>query len=169
MFEAYKDKVIFLVVYVREAHPASASQTAETAGWKAIKDKGGKTYVFHQPNTYEDRQRLAKVACTYWEIPIPTLVDTLDPSVGDVYKSLPNRIYFIGKDGRIIYHGPKGPMGAMARPVEEALRKHFGVTEGEFVTETRGAGGSFQGRNRNESPNREQNQEQNQGRQRIRR
>ena len=41
MYEAYKDKVIFLVVYVREAHPAKGDATAENAGWKQLKDKDG--------------------------------------------------------------------------------------------------------------------------------
>ena len=35
LYEAYKDKAVILVVYIREAHPAQPDQTAENAGWKA--------------------------------------------------------------------------------------------------------------------------------------
>ncbi len=157
MFEAYKDKVIFLVVYIREAHPASSSQNAETAGWKAIKLEDGKSLVYHQPKTYEDRQKLAKVACTYWDLPIPTLVDTMEPSIGLAYQSWPNRIYFIGKDGKIIYRGSKGPRGATPRPAEEALVKHFGI-KGKLVSEEPRGGSSSKNRDRSGStrPNQRQ-------------
>ncbi len=129
LYTAYKGKAIFLIVYIREAHPARRQQTAETAGWKAIGE-----VVFYQPETFEERRKLAETACTFWDMPIPTLVDTMEPSVGATYDAWPNRIYVIDTDGRIVYRGPRGPMGVTPREGENHLRRLLGLPEGEYVT-----------------------------------
>jgi hypothetical protein len=129
LYTAYKGKAIILVVYIREAHPAPREQAAADAGWKAIGD-----VVFSQPETFEHRRKLAETACTFWDMPIPTLVDTIDPSVGQTYESWPNRIYVIDTEGTIVYRGPKGPMGVTPREGEKHLRSLLGLPEGEYVT-----------------------------------
>jgi hypothetical protein len=129
LYEAYHDKAVILVVYIREAHPANSKQTAEDAGWKAI----GET-VFHQPKTYAQRRKLAETACTFWELPIPTLVDTMDPSINSLYDAHPNRTYLIDTEGRIVYRGVKGPRGVNVHEAELELRKLLGITEGKPVT-----------------------------------
>jgi hypothetical protein len=143
LYNAYSDQAAILVVYVREAHPASSSQTAENAGWKVVDGT-----VFYQPKTYEERRKLAETACTFWELPIPTLIDTMTPSVGAVYQAWPNRIYLLDTEGKIVYHGIKGPRGANVHESELELRKLLGLTEGEPVTKpsTRGGGRSRGGR-----------------------
>lgn len=130
LYEAYSDKAIILVVYIREAHPASAEQKVEDAGWKAIDQT-----VFYQPTTYEERQKLAQTACTFWELPIPALVDTMEPSIGGMYQAWPNRAYLIDSAGKIVYRGVKGPRGVNVHECELELRKLLGITEGEPVTE----------------------------------
>ncbi len=128
-YEAYRDKAVILIVYIREAHPANADQTAKDAGWKAIEGT-----VFHQPKTYQERRKLAETACTFWELPIPTLVDTLQPSISSLYDAHPNRTYLIDTDGKIVYHGVKGPRGVNLHECEVELRKMLGITDGELVT-----------------------------------
>ena len=129
LYMAYKAEAIIVVVYIREAHPANEDQTVETADWKKIND-----LVYYQPKTFRERRKLAETACTFWELPIPTLVDTMTPSVGDAYDSWPNRIYVIDKEGKIVYRGPKGPMGVKPREGEIALRKLLGKPDDKFVT-----------------------------------
>lgn len=143
LYEAYKDKAVILVIYVREAHPANSQQTAEDAGWKAIDGE-----VFYQPKTYEQRRKLAETACTFWELPIPTLVDTMDPSIGATYQAWPNRAYLIGTDGRIVARGVKGPRGVNVHQCELDLRELLGITEGELVTEAPASRGAPSGRGR---------------------
>ncbi len=128
-YEAYQDKAVILVVYIREAHPANAEQTVDDAGWKAIDDT-----VFYQPKTYAERRKLAETACTFWELPIPTLVDTMEPSINAVYQAQPNRAYLIDTEGKIVYRGAKGPRGVNVHECELELRKMLGITEGELVT-----------------------------------
>ena len=130
LYEAYRDKAVILVIYIREAHPANATQTAEDAGWKAIEGT-----VFYQPQTFDERRKLAETACTFWELPIPTLVDTMQPSIGGSYQAWPNRVYLIDTDGKIVYRGVKGPRGVNVHESELELRKLLGITDGKPVTE----------------------------------
>ena len=132
MYEKYGDKVRFLMIYIREAHPATAEQTANDAGWKAIGD-----VVFHQPTTLADRRKLAETACTFWDVKFPALVDTIQPNAGDTYNAHPNRIYLIDTGGKIVYRGVRGPQGAMARPAEVALREQLGLPEGDYASDER--------------------------------
>ena len=129
LYEAYHDKAVILVVYIREAHPADDDEKAEDAGWKAIE----KT-VFVQPKTYDARRKLAQTACTFWELPIPTLVDTMEPSINKMYEAMPNRTYLIDTKGKIVYRGVRGHRGVNVQECEVELRKLLGITEGELVT-----------------------------------
>jgi len=148
LYEAYHDQAVILVVYIREAHPAAADQTAEDAGWKAI----NKT-VFYQPKTYEERRKLAETACLFWELPIPTLIDTMEPSVGVTYDAWPNRLYLIDAHGKIVYRGVRGPAGVNVHEGELELRKLLGITSGEPVTKPkRIAAPSGRGRFGSDSP-----------------
>jgi len=128
LYTAYKAEAVVLVVYIREAHPAARNEVSVTP-WKRIDD-----VVYYQPRTFQERRKLAETACTFWQLPIPTLVDTLAPSAGEIYDAWPNRIYVIDKEGKIVYRGPKGPMGVRPREGEVALRKLLGKSEGTLVT-----------------------------------
>jgi hypothetical protein len=118
-----------MVVYIREAHPAGPDQTSATAGWKKVND-----LVYHQPATFQERRKLAETACTFWQLPMPAVVDTITPSVGDIYDAWPNRIYVIDRDGRIAFRGPKGPGGVRPREGEAVLQRLLGKPAGGFVT-----------------------------------
>ena len=132
MYEKYGDKVRFVMVYVREAHPADEDQTAENAGVKVIEG-----VVYHQPKTFAERRKLAETACSFWDVKFPALVDTIDPNTSSAYNAGPNRIYVIDTDGKIAYRGVRGPMGALARPTEVALCKLLGLPEGDYVSSER--------------------------------
>jgi hypothetical protein len=146
MYETYGDQAVFLIIYIREAHPAFAEQTVENAGWKMLDTSGGDKVVYHQPRSFDDRRKLAETACTFWEMKVPTLVDTMDESVGDMYQGWPTRIYLIGAGGQIVYRGALGPNGSNARAAEIALRTHLGLPQGEYVSEERRRAPSGRGR-----------------------
>jgi hypothetical protein len=133
LYKAYRDKAVILVIYIREAHPASERQTVKDAGWKAIEET-----VFHQPKTFEERRKLAETACTFWELPIPTLIDTMQPSIGEMYQAWPNRLYLMDTKGKIVYHGVKGPMGVNVHDGEIELRKLLGLPKEGLVTKPGG-------------------------------
>src|SRR5438034_1013685 len=112
MYEKYKDRVQFLAVYVREAHPSD--------GWTLpSNDKVGITIA--QPQTAAERTAVAQKCCAALEITMPMVVDTLDDRVGHAYSGMPDRLYVIDKAGRVAYQGGRGPFGFKAGEMEQAL------------------------------------------------
>jgi type I thyroxine 5'-deiodinase len=56
---------------------------------------------------------------------IPALVDEMDDAVAAAYAAMPERLYLVGRDGRIAYQGGMGPM--FFRPAEwaEAIESYL--------------------------------------------
>lgn len=52
---------------------------------------------------------------------MPLLVDELDDRVGHAYSGMPDRLYLIGKDGRVMYKGGRGPFGFQPAEMEQSL------------------------------------------------
>lgn len=49
------------------------------------------------------------------------LVDTMDDQVGHAYSGMPDRLYVIGTDGRVVYKGGRGPFGFRPQEMEQSL------------------------------------------------
>jgi alkylhydroperoxidase family enzyme len=108
--------VEFLGVYVREAHP--------TDGWRmASNDKAG--IAFAQPTTKAEREGIAAQCCQALQMTMPLLVDELNDHVGHLYSGMPDRLYVIGRDGRVVYKGGRGPFGFLPGEMEQALVMHL--------------------------------------------
>ena len=106
----------FLGVYVREAHP--------TDGWRMeSNDKAGISIA--QPTTWVERKDVAAQCCSKLKMTMPLLVDALDDRVGHAYSGMPDRLYVIGRDGRVLYKGGRGPFGFNAAEMEQALVLHL--------------------------------------------
>jgi hypothetical protein len=56
---------------------------------------------------------------------MPLLVDDLDDRVGHAYSGMPDRLYVIGRDGRVVYKGGRGPFGFNAAEMEQSLVLHL--------------------------------------------
>jgi type I thyroxine 5'-deiodinase len=56
---------------------------------------------------------------------MPLLVDEIDDRVGHAYSGMPDRLYVIGGDGRVVYKGGRGPFGFNAGEMEQALILHL--------------------------------------------
>jgi hypothetical protein len=104
------------VVYIREAHP--------TDGWQ-VESNEREGILFAQPTSYGERAEVARVCSIKLELAIPTLVDHMDNSTDLKYYALPDRLYLIGRDGRIAYRGGPGPFGFVAAELEEAIEKYL--------------------------------------------
>ena len=112
MYKRYGDRVAFLGIYVREAHP--------TDGWPLpSNEKAG--IVFSQPTVSSERFDVARKCCTLLKMTIPLLVDELDDRVGHAYSGMPDRLYLIDRDGRIAYKGGRGPMGFKPGEMEQSM------------------------------------------------
>ena len=105
-----------MAVYVREAHP--------TDGWR-LKSNDDAGIAFAQPRSKKQRERVAARCCSTLEMSMPLLVDEIDDRVGHAYSGMPDRLYVIGKDGRVVYKGGRGPFGFNPGEMEQALLMHL--------------------------------------------
>ncbi len=55
------------------------------------------------------------------KLKVPVLVDDIDDSTSEAYASLPDRLYLIGKDGKIAFAGDRGPRGFKVDALQKAM------------------------------------------------
>jgi hypothetical protein len=56
---------------------------------------------------------------------MPLLVDEMHDPVGRAYSGMPDRLYVISRDGRVIYKGGRGPFGFNPAEMEQTLILHL--------------------------------------------
>ena len=68
------------------------------------------------------------------ELEVPALLDDMDDTASKAYASLPDRLYLIGKDGKIAYAGARGPRGFNVDVLQEAMETEVQIMamEAEF-------------------------------------
>ena len=93
-----RDDVVFLFVYVREAHP------------------GEKLREHH---SLKNKIRAAEMFRAEEEVDIPIVVDGVDGKIHKKYGKLPNATYLIDKSGRVAFRS----LWTRAKVVEEALEE----------------------------------------------
>ena len=74
------------------------------------------------PTSKFERFQVANTCVNDLNISIPCLLDDMENSTAVAYKGYPDRLYVVGKDGRIAFHGGPGPMGFKPGEMEKALR-----------------------------------------------
>lgn len=112
----------FLVVYLREAHPLDGRVPLGGAGDPIVED----------PVTLQERNAVARVCMTRLALdPMPALVDGMDDAVGQAYAAHPDRLYLVGRDGRVAYRGDPGPFGFLPEELEAAIRAELDRADGE--------------------------------------
>jgi hypothetical protein len=52
---------------------------------------------------------------------MPLLVDEMNDRVGHAYSGMPDRIFIIDENGRVVYKGGRGPFGFKPREMEQSL------------------------------------------------
>jgi hypothetical protein len=108
--------VEFFVVYIREAHP--------TDEWQ-VESNESEGILFSQPTTLAARSDIAQVCSLKLDLPIPTLVDDMENSTDRKYYALPDRLYLVGRDGRVAYRGGPGPFAFVASELERAIEEYL--------------------------------------------
>ncbi len=102
MYEKYKDQVEFLLVYIREAHA--------TDGWQTPRNER-EGVLLETAKSFEQKEDHATSCVRKLDIRFPTLIDNMDNTVESAYSAWPDRIYLVGRDGRIAFKGCVGPQG----------------------------------------------------------
>jgi hypothetical protein len=102
LYDRHGDRVAFLVVYIREAHPED--------GW-VLMDNRREGIAIADPASAEERAGAATACAARLRTRIPVAVDGLDDAVARAYGGWPDRLYLIGRDGRVAFQGGEGPFG----------------------------------------------------------
>ena len=112
----YGDRVAFFVVYIKEAHPED--------GW--VLDSNRRADIREtDPERDEERVAVAERCVQRLEIELPVLIDGVDNAVASAYGGWPDRLYLIGRDGRIAFQGDEGPFGFRPDELEAAIRSEL--------------------------------------------
>jgi hypothetical protein len=124
LYEQYSDRIQFLVIYIREAHPVDGWWLGGGIQGKIMSryEPRAATDVY-DPKTLDERRGVAQRCEIALEYGIPTLVDDMDDSVNRAYAALPTRLYLVGKDGRVVYAAGKGPFGFKPNELKMAIEK----------------------------------------------
>ncbi|MCH7720524.1 MAG: flagellar FliJ family protein [Planctomycetes bacterium] len=101
MYETYRDIAEFRIVYIHEAHAADS-------GWS---NKFAESKNITEHKTYGQRCSTAQMLVDDKNLTIPTIIDGMDNATSEAYQAHPDRIYLVGKDGKLGVAGRRGPRG----------------------------------------------------------
>jgi hypothetical protein len=80
-------------------------------------------FVFKQPKTDGERRAAAKILVERLKYRIPVAIDPLDGRAEKAFAGWPERIYIIGRDGRVLFKGDMGPFGFKPDRAEARLAR----------------------------------------------
>jgi type I thyroxine 5'-deiodinase len=113
LYQEYRNRVEFYVVYIQEAHPIDAWQIDDN-----LKDD---VLVATTKNAGE-RAQVAGLCVVKLGLELPAVVDGPDNRVERAYTGWPDRLYVIDRDGVIAYKSAAGPFGFKPADLESALK-----------------------------------------------
>jgi len=114
LYSQYHDRIEFFVVYVQEAHPID--------GWQ-VDSNISDDVLYRQHQSFDEREEAAQSCTIGLHISIPTLVEEMDNAIDEAYGAAPERLYLMGKDGKVVYHGGAGPHFFDLEELDEAIQK----------------------------------------------
>jgi type I thyroxine 5'-deiodinase len=112
MYEDFKDRAAFEIVYIAEAHAAD--------GWQVPSNETEGIRV-RQHTALEERRAAAALCARALDLGIPMLLDGMDDAACRAFSAWPERIYIAGAGGRIVYQGGHGPYGFLPDEARAAL------------------------------------------------
>ena len=112
MSDRYAEKVAFFIVYIKEAHPED--------GW-ALTYNRRSGIALQDPQSTEERTEVAASCALRMRTSIPVLIDEINNDVARQYGGWPDRLYLVGKNGRITFQGGEGPFGFKPEQLDRAI------------------------------------------------
>ena len=103
IYQKYKDKAEFFMIYIREAHPESVL-TVEEDGKDVLKK-------FVQSNDFSTRVANAAACYNLLDLPYPIVVDKEDNKVKEAWSGWPIRLMVVDTKGKLVFDGGRGPGG----------------------------------------------------------
>ncbi|HIF97471.1 MAG TPA: hypothetical protein EYQ54_10685 [Myxococcales bacterium] len=112
IYRRFQSDVDFYVIYIREIHP--------TDGWQ-VEDNENEGVLFRQHQSMDERIQVGEACMVKLALEMPALVDAMDDGVATAYAGVPERLYVVGRDGRVAYKGGMGPMFFKPREWEQRI------------------------------------------------
>ncbi len=126
LYREYDDRVQFLMIYIREAHPVDGWWFGEGLMGKMVKRFTPQVSTdTYDPKTLEERRAVAGQCEDALQYGIRTYVDDMDDAVSKAYAARPTRIYLVGHDGRVVYAGGLGPFGFKPNELKAAIERYL--------------------------------------------
>ena len=117
-------------VYIREAHPVDGWWLGKgPLKWMMKISRIKAATDVYDPQTIEERRKVASQCQTALQYGIHTYVDEMDDTVNRAYAAWPTRLYLIGLDGRVVYHGGLGPFDFHPLKLEKAIKEYLAQEE----------------------------------------
>jgi iodothyronine deiodinase-like protein len=116
MYEWYGDRVGFLTIYIKEAHPLDEWQMDSN-----VKE----SVCYPQPQSLAQRIAIANDFVKRFSYRVPLAVDGMDNPANAAYAGWPERFYIVDETGVIVYKGKPGPFGYHPEEVESWLAQRF--------------------------------------------
>lgn len=114
MRRKWGDRVEFVMIYIREAHPIDGS----------FPQGGGGDPVVEDPGSLEERTAVAQrllAACDFGGI--RTLVDGVDDATARAWGAAPVRLYLVDAEGKVAWRGGPGPKHYKPEELRAAIEK----------------------------------------------
>jgi hypothetical protein len=96
----FGDRIHFLCVYIKEAHPTDGSQSPSNLDDDVL---------FSQPTTADERAEVAAVCMLRYNFSFPMVLDDMTDVVGSTYMAMPERLYVLDAAGRVTWKCGLGP------------------------------------------------------------
>ena len=96
----FGDRVHFLCVYIKEAHPTDESQSPPNV------DDG---ILYAQPTNEDERAEVAAACMLRYNFSFPMVLDDMTDTVGSTWMAMPERLYLLDADGRVRWKCGLGP------------------------------------------------------------
>jgi hypothetical protein len=112
LHDRHADAVAFFIVYIREAHPED--------GW-VLSVNREEEIALPDPTSLDERAAVAEACVLRLRTRMPVLLDDVDDSVARAYGGWPDRLYLVGRDGRVAFQGEEGPFGFKPADLAHAI------------------------------------------------
>lgn len=114
--DRYRDRVSFLAVYIREAHPEE--------GWILPENRRSGVAV-EEPKSSQARRGVAAACAANLRLQMPMVVDGIENAVASAYGGWPDRLYLVDRARRIAYQGGEGPFGFKPTELGQAIEREL--------------------------------------------
>jgi hypothetical protein len=123
IYQKYHEDIQFIPIYIREAHAVDGWWYYKFPPIKFIASIfAPKVHMAtYDPQTIEERRKVAGECEESLEYGIRTYVDEMDDAVNTAYCGWPTRLYLIDTEGKVVYHGGLGPFDFHPRKLKKAI------------------------------------------------